>query len=81
MILVELAGKIPTRPQPLHRLGLRERDRQAPIDGVTSIDREASEYRSAVWVARADGSEPPVQFTAGEKRDTMPRWSPDRRTP
>src|SRR5881394_2822510 len=46
---------------------------------VTSIDREASEYRSAVWVARADGSEPPVQFTAGEKRDTMPRCSPDGR--
>jgi dipeptidyl aminopeptidase/acylaminoacyl peptidase len=46
---------------------------------VTSIDKEESEYRSAIWLARVDGSEEPVQFTAGAKRDTSPRWSPDGR--
>ena len=46
---------------------------------VTTIDREASDYRSAIWITQADGAGEPVQFTAGEKRDTMPRWSPDGR--
>jgi len=43
------------------------------------IDREKSEYRSAVWVAPLDGSGEPRQFTSGEKRDGSPRWSPDGR--
>jgi dipeptidyl aminopeptidase/acylaminoacyl peptidase len=46
---------------------------------VTTIDRDASEYRSAIWVAPLDGSAEPVQFTTGAKRDTSPRWSPDGR--
>jgi dipeptidyl aminopeptidase/acylaminoacyl peptidase len=41
------------------------------------IDREEAEYRSAIWVAAVDGSSPPRQFTSGEKRDSLPRWSPD----
>jgi dipeptidyl aminopeptidase/acylaminoacyl peptidase len=41
------------------------------------IDREANEYRSAIWLARLDGSEPPRRLTAGGTRDTAPRWSPD----
>ena len=44
---------------------------------VTRIDKEESEYRSAIWVAPVDGSAEPTQFTAGAKRDTTPRWSPD----
>jgi dipeptidyl aminopeptidase/acylaminoacyl peptidase len=44
---------------------------------VTAIDEEASEYRSAIWVAPLDGSGEPRPFTSGEKRDTTPRWSPD----
>jgi dipeptidyl aminopeptidase/acylaminoacyl peptidase len=44
---------------------------------VWSIDREASEYRSAIWLAAADGSTPPRRFTSGTKRDAEPRWSPD----
>ncbi|HZS25355.1 MAG TPA: S9 family peptidase [Gaiellaceae bacterium] len=44
---------------------------------VTRIDEEASEYRSAIWVASFDGSDEPVQFTSGERRDGTPRWSPD----
>jgi len=46
---------------------------------VTEIDAEANEYRSAIWVVPFDGSAEPVQFTAGERRDTTPRWSPDGR--
>jgi dipeptidyl aminopeptidase/acylaminoacyl peptidase len=41
------------------------------------IDREESEYRSAIWIAAVDGSSSPRQFTSGEKRDSSPRWSPD----
>jgi dipeptidyl aminopeptidase/acylaminoacyl peptidase len=46
---------------------------------VGTTDREESEYRSSIWVARLDGSEEPRAFTTGEKRDTAPRWSPDGR--
>ncbi len=42
---------------------------------VTTMDREADRYRSAIWLARTDGS-PPRRFTSGTHRDTMPRWSP-----
>jgi dipeptidyl aminopeptidase/acylaminoacyl peptidase len=43
------------------------------------IDKEASDYRSAVWVAKLDGSEEPQRFTFGDRRDGVPRWSPDGR--
>jgi dipeptidyl aminopeptidase/acylaminoacyl peptidase len=41
-----------------------------------SIDGEENEYRTSIWVARVDGSEPPRRFTTG-KNDAQPRWSPD----
>ncbi|MCA1831422.1 MAG: prolyl oligopeptidase family serine peptidase [Actinomycetota bacterium] len=44
---------------------------------VWRIDREESEYRSAIWLVPADGSSAARKFTAGAKRDSMPRWSPD----
>ena len=44
---------------------------------VQRIDREANEYRSAIWMADVDGSSPPRQFTSGAKRDGEPQWSPD----
>jgi dipeptidyl aminopeptidase/acylaminoacyl peptidase len=44
---------------------------------VTRVDREESEYRSAIWIARTDGSEPPRQLTSGVKADAAPRFSPD----
>jgi dipeptidyl aminopeptidase/acylaminoacyl peptidase len=44
---------------------------------VTRIDREANEYRSAIYLASADRSSPPRRLTSGEKQDTAPRWSPD----
>ena len=43
------------------------------------IDKDANDYRSAIWVAPMDGSAEPTKFTAGEKRDCSPRWSPDGR--
>jgi len=43
---------------------------------VTAMDRETDGYRSAIWLVDTSGGEP-RQFTAGTKRDTSPRWSPD----
>lgn len=47
---------------------------------VWSVDRDENEYRSAIWLAAADGSTPPRRFTLGSKRDASPRWSPDGRS-
>jgi dipeptidyl aminopeptidase/acylaminoacyl peptidase len=47
---------------------------------VTTIDLDANEYRSRVWLAAADGSSAPRPLTAGEGRDARPRWSPDGRS-
>src|SRR6266516_402243 len=44
---------------------------------VTGADKEANDYRAAIWVAPLDGSGEPRPFTSGEKRDSTPRWSPD----
>ncbi|HXJ65974.1 MAG TPA: S9 family peptidase [Actinomycetota bacterium] len=44
---------------------------------VWRIDRDANEYRSAVWIAPLAGGGEPRQFTSGTKRDGSPRWSPD----
>ncbi|MBA2461531.1 MAG: S9 family peptidase [Actinobacteria bacterium] len=63
----ELTGASDPRLQP---------DGQEVAFVVWSIDREENEYRQAIWLASADGSEPPRQFTAGPK-DAQPRWSPD----
>jgi dipeptidyl aminopeptidase/acylaminoacyl peptidase len=46
---------------------------------VTHVDREANEYRSAIFLAPADRSSPPRRLTSGEKQDAAPRWSPDGR--
>ena len=43
---------------------------------VTKLDRETDGYRSAIWFVETAGGEP-RQFTAGAKRDSSPRWSPD----
>ena len=44
---------------------------------VGTVDKEANEYRGAIWLAAVDGSTPPRRFTSGEKADADPRWSPD----
>jgi len=46
---------------------------------VNRIDSEANRYRSAIWVAAADGSDEPQQLTSGQRSDSSPRWSPDGR--
>jgi len=43
------------------------------------IDKDANDYRGAIWVASIDGSDEPRRFTFGPRRDGMPRWSPDGR--
>ena len=43
-----------------------------------SVDEKKDQYDTSIWIAKADGSEPPRQLTAG-LRDTSPRWSPDGR--
>src|SRR5207302_3327818 len=47
---------------------------------VTTIDLDANEYRSSIWLAAVDGSEAPRAFTSGEHKDSAPRWSPDGRS-
>ena len=44
---------------------------------VTSPDTVENAVTSAVWLVRADGSAPARRLTAGKKRDSSPRWSPD----
>ena len=43
---------------------------------VTVLSEERDEYLSNVWIVDTDGGEP-RRFTAGPRRDTAPRWSPD----
>src|SRR5262245_43141306 len=43
-----------------------------------SVDEKKDLYDTSIWIARADGSEPARQLTAG-LRDLSPRWSPDGR--
>jgi dipeptidyl aminopeptidase/acylaminoacyl peptidase len=70
------------RPEDVYALTSVDDPRLSP-DGrliayvVTSIDREESVYRSAIWVVPVDGSEEPRRFTSCERRDMSPRWSPD----
>jgi dipeptidyl aminopeptidase/acylaminoacyl peptidase len=46
---------------------------------VCTVDRDANDYRSSIWVGPSDGSQPARAFTSGAKRDLDPRWSPDGR--
>jgi dipeptidyl aminopeptidase/acylaminoacyl peptidase len=40
-----------------------------------SVNKKKEGYDTAIWLAPADGSEPPRAFTSGQ--DSNPRWSPD----
>jgi dipeptidyl aminopeptidase/acylaminoacyl peptidase len=57
-------------------------DAQVSPDGrtvafvVTMLSEERDEYLSQIWLVDAAGGEP-RRFTAGPRRDTAPRWSPD----
>lgn len=46
---------------------------------VTTVDCDANDYRSRIWLAAVDGSTPPRPLTAGAHRDIGARWSPDGR--
>lgn len=46
---------------------------------VRRMSVETNEYRSAIWMAPADGSGEAMQFTSGARQDAAPRWSPDGR--
>jgi dipeptidyl aminopeptidase/acylaminoacyl peptidase len=41
-----------------------------------TVNEKKEGYDTALWIAPADGSEPPRPFTSGP-RDRSPRWSPD----
>jgi dipeptidyl aminopeptidase/acylaminoacyl peptidase len=41
------------------------------------IEREESAYRGGGWAAPLDGVNVPRRLTWGERRDGVPRWSPD----
>ena len=43
---------------------------------ATALSEEKDAYLSQIWVVDASGGAP-RRFTAGPKRDTEPRWSPD----
>lgn len=51
-------------------------DGRQVVAAVQHIDREANEYRAAIWLFPLDGSEP-RQLTTGQWNDGSPRWSPD----
>jgi dipeptidyl aminopeptidase/acylaminoacyl peptidase len=44
---------------------------------VAPVGHEGESYRSALWVAAADGSSPPWKLTAAAAADSDPRWAPD----
>lgn len=44
---------------------------------ATRLDKEADDYRAAIWLGPADGSTPPRRFTGGAGKDSAPRWAPD----
>jgi dipeptidyl aminopeptidase/acylaminoacyl peptidase len=50
------------------------------VFSVKSVAPRKDGYRSALWLAAADGSAPARQLTLGAKTDGNPRWSPDGRT-
>lgn len=47
------------------------------ITAVTTIDKDANEYRSALWLVPLDGSGTSRKLTSGKASDSSPRWSPD----
>ena len=74
-----MAGMVPEDIYELTAVG----DPRVSPDGrvaavvVSRTERDANEYRSAIWLVPLDGSGRARQFTSGTKSDSMPRWSPD----
>ncbi|CAA9566395.1 MAG: Acylamino-acid-releasing enzyme [uncultured Thermomicrobiales bacterium] len=80
----DTSAKRPLTADDLFRITLVS-DPQATRDGTaiawveTTLDKDSDSYRSAIWIARPDGSDA-RQLTAGSHRDSSPRWSPDGKT-
>jgi dipeptidyl aminopeptidase/acylaminoacyl peptidase len=70
------------RPDDLYKLAIPTDPRLSP-DGVRvafTVQRVGpafDRYRTAIWLAPADGSSPARQLTIGARRDWSARWSPD----
>jgi len=47
---------------------------------VESVDADANQSRSRLWIVDADGPAQPRPLTGPESHDSQPRWSPDGRT-
>ncbi|HET9517827.1 MAG TPA: hypothetical protein VFO77_08890, partial [Actinoplanes sp.] len=43
---------------------------------LTRLRKKKNDYGSNIWLVDATGDGPPRKFTASEKRDMYPRWSP-----
>src|SRR5437763_15853069 len=70
------------QPDDVHELVNAGDPRISPDGGrvaytVTEIDKDATECRSAIWVAPLDGASEPSRFTPGARRDPTPRSPPD----
>ena len=50
------------------------------VFGVSRVDDKTEKKYTNLWLAAADGSSPPRQFTYGDHADNHPRWSPDGRS-
>jgi len=78
-----MAARAP-RPEDLYDLRVPTETALSP-DGrfvaftVKAVAPGKDGYRSALWIAPADGGAPARQLSVGSRSDSMPRWSPDGR--
>ncbi|HEX6080623.1 MAG TPA: S9 family peptidase [Methylomirabilota bacterium] len=76
--MTPLRGMVPADLTRIRFVG----DAQVSPDGrtvacvVTELSEERDEYLSHIWLVDTAGGAP-RRFTAGPRRDTTPRWSPD----
>jgi dipeptidyl aminopeptidase/acylaminoacyl peptidase len=75
----------PPRPEDLYDLRVPLEVAISPDGGRVAFTVKAANprrdgYRTALWLAPADGSAPARQVTLGINSDSAPRWSPDGRT-
>ena len=86
LILAGSAGAADRRPMKVDDLFAFKRvsapqispDGKTVVYAVADVDLAANKSTSALWLAPADGKQPPKQLTDPKgKRDSNPRWSPD----
>lgn len=71
-----------TAAEDLYRFQLISSPRISPngeqvVYGLSRVDQKTEKKYANLWIAAADGSTPPRQFTFGDQSDGHPRWSPD----